>query len=470
MKKIVKNIMQKHDMDNSLKLYAAKMSSYYYNFANVCLAMNYYVYYEVAKDSEENENINAITRQLVTIIEEGTVKNKVTNEILYEVDALRNKVISTMKVLTSYTDIFSRYEYILNRVEYNFKSTEGISLPDNEEFTKKIMRYIVADEDSVVVNGKIAEIIAELPIRMTKSKFFERLNEGINVYRDTDKKSLDDFLYMVRSSAMLITPSEEDDVFDDLKDIYKSLKETDYTKLSEEEYNELSGKVTYAANYIQNIVNIYMMLQQVINQLYVVLSTKKYVNDNNNDISAANSIIKYITKGFMSGENKAVYSELEDCLISLEGKQEGIHEAYMKYEHLLDEIKMNMVSDISGKDYEDCFKVLFKDEILLSDSLFVEFDVNTLEGEEMTEEYFENIKKEFLEEVEEFFCNNQRAVKRSVMAIIIASLPVFFNNLQELQDYIYTSLESCRQQSEMYACAEIINTIIDETFEFRKEE
>ncbi len=461
MKKVVKDILNKKDLDKNLPVYAEYMCTLYYRFARLRLAMNYYTFFEVLDDTENKEEIKELSDRLNQIIKDGILSDGDRDKFTKDIDDIRKNVIKTMQVLTSYADAFDRYEYVINRVEYNFKDGELPAKYDDGQFTRKIMQYIVADEDSVVINSRISEVIGELPMRMTKQKFFERLNDGLNVYSETDEKSFEDFLYMVRSSAMLDSVADDDDTFENLQSIYVSLKNADYDNIDEKEYNRLRDMITYAAGYIEDRVNIYMLMQQVINDVYAMLCTSPYVKEQGDEEAACKSIIAYINDTFSNG-GEAYDEKIENDFISIEGKQEKIHGDYMSYEHVLDELK----TTLSEKDVEqsliDCYNMMYKVQILVSDSLFVEFDGNTLNDKDMTKDYFEKRKNDFMSEVKTFFDNHGRTVNRAVMSAIIASLPVFFNNLQELQDYIYNSLESCRKESEKIACIEIINSFIEE--------
>ncbi len=470
MKKIVKNILQKKELDKYLPEYGKEMSKSYYRFASVCLAMNYYTLYEIANELEPDQVLNDITGEVVRLIDTGLVQGDLNDTILNDIESIRNRVIENMKILTSYADIFTRYEYIINRVEYRFKSCDFMDHFADEDFTRKIMRYIVSDEEPVVINGKIAEIIAELPMRMTKSKFFELLSNGIDIYKGSDKKSLEDFLYMMRTSAMLEVPQDNDGTFQSLASFHELLKSCDYDNITEENYHELQGRLTETAEYLKDIISVYMMLQQIINYLYAIFMTKKYVDDYGEEEQAVREIITHVSNGFIKGGMEVTDDIINNYFISLEGKQEQIHESYMPYEHALDEIKVNYQKELNQAKCTELFEILAKDEVLLSESLFVELNGNNDNESEMTEETFEKIKKEFLEKVEGFFREHKRIINRSVMSSIIASLPVFFNNIQELQDYVYTSLETCRQQAEKAACVEIINSIIEESRVYRKED
>ena len=45
------------------------------------------------------------------------------------------------------------------------------------------------------------------------------------------------------------------------------------------------------------------------------------------------------------------------------------------------------------------------------------------------------------------------------MSSAISELPVFFNNISELQDFIYNTLSICTDKAEKLACIEILNEL-----------
>ena len=55
-----------------------------------------------------------------------------------------------------------------------------------------------------------------------------------------------------------------------------------------------------------------------------------------------------------------------------------------------------------------------------------------------------------------------KLINRAVMAHVLASLPVFFNNVQEIQNYVYSSVNGCSDMAEKTACAEIFATMMEE--------
>ena len=70
--------------------------------------------------------------------------------------------------------------------------------------------------------------------------------------------------------------------------------------------------------------------------------------------------------------------------------------------------------------------------------------------------------EKLISEFDAFFGKHQRKINRAVMAFVIAQLPVFFNNISELQDYIYNSLTNCSDMAEKTACVEILQQIAND--------
>ena len=64
------------------------------------------------------------------------------------------------------------------------------------------------------------------------------------------------------------------------------------------------------------------------------------------------------------------------------------------------------------------------------------------------EKILQDEKEKLISEYTEIFKENERIVNRAIMSMTLAELPVFFNNISEVQDYIYNSLEICNDKAE----------------------
>ena len=62
--------------------------------------------------------------------------------------------------------------------------------------------------------------------------------------------------------------------------------------------------------------------------------------------------------------------------------------------------------------------------------------------------------------LDRLFTVSQQSVKRAVMAAVLSMLPVFFNNTEEIQDYINSSLIQCSDEAEKKAVVEVVRMII----------
>lgn len=464
MKDLANNISKGKNLDMALPKFSQEMMSVYYKYAAVRLSMNYYTYNEMLKE-RENENVatgrnhlRKLVLSFMMIVETAMNNHAVGMELenaIANIDEIRNDIIRTMKGLTSLVDIFNIYEYVLNRVEYRYKDASHIELKNDEEFTRDLMRYMLASDDKVVINANITDAVRQLPLRMTKSRFFELLKEGLKVYKDSEKCSVDDFIYMLSSSATVYRDPYTDQISQDINDIIKEFDETDFTELDEEKYNKLHEKLMFGIEYVQRSVDEYMLLAELINDVYAMLLAAPYADTACEEREILSKILENRDDG-----------SAEEALVKLEGRQERLSNEYTQCEFAIDMV-VDKYMDIAeslmlGAQYNSLKRI----SILESGSYFVEFDEkkdHTIAGEEYVMERYEELCKA----LKEFFNIHNKLVNRAAMANVLASLPIFFNNVEEIQNYVYNSINGCSDIAEKSACAEIFASMMeDDGFDF----
>lgn len=463
MKKCINEISKGTNLEMNLPVYANNMMNLYNDRASVEFAMDYYTFQEIISEIDnKDENLLGFVKRFNDIVGENICKIKVDEsreEAIKEIDKLRNEIYKVVEILTAYADIFSRYEYVINRCEYLFKDFKEYEKHNDEEFTREIMQYIFSDEDNTAINAKICEIIAELPLRMTKNKFFEYLTGGMSVYTNTDKATIDDFIYVLKTSVMLDIPDGLE-TYQDLFEIYNELKNVDYKNIDEDKFNNLHDKLLYVADFIDEETSNYMMLQGLVNKCYAMIIAAPYAEISENSTKCAMDIIKSINMEFYKDDFNTLSEEITDKFIFLEGIPEKLQVKIQSYEYLLDTIRNDYMSTVKNIMLEKIYSGLFIMQNLLQDSLFIDLNENELEEEINVSEYLEQCKVKIIDEYREFFENNQKLVNKSVMALTLAKLPVFFNNITEIQDYVYNSLTSCTNKAEKLAAIEIIRDIM----------
>lgn len=472
MKKFISEISNNKNLETNLPEYANYMMELYHKQAVIELAMDYYTFQGMMADyTLKDHALFALTKRFNAIIKEYVVQvcgNEKQKEGLKKIDMLRNEVYKIVDCLAAYADIFSRYEYVTNRCEYLFREGVSDEKYTDEDFTREIMQYIFSEEENAVINSKICEIIAELPLRLTKNKFFELLSGGLSVYSKTDKETIDDFIYVIKTSSMLAIPDNIDE-YKDLREIYDYVRDIEYAGITEEQFKNAEDRLRYAADYIEQETDIYMILQGLINRTYALIIAAPYVKNQDNSAVCAIKIIEEVEKNFYNNEYLTLEDEITDKFVFLEGVPEDLHNIIQSVEYILDYVKNNHLSIVKNIMADNIYQGLFICENLLTDSLFIDLgeSFSVFDEKKETElsfdieDYLKDKQKELTEELMIFFKNNQKLVNRSVMALILSRLPVFFNNITEIQDYVYNSLSNCTNKAEKQASIEIIKSIME---------
>lgn len=459
MRRIVNDISNGRNINDNLVHYLSGMKQLNNRFALVRLALNYYTYYQIDFDEEtKREGNREIAEKVHRVIRDAVLRENIsTKEGMEALNQNRAVIIKEVEALTHYVDAFKIYEHALNRVEYRFRDDELPRDYSDEELCRMLMQYILSDEDSVVINSKISEVIAELPIRMTKAKFFEYVANGLSIYQGSDKSTLDDFLYMIKTSAMIPEDMEPGEIFPELEETLSAFEQTDFANIDKNEYQMLFRSVEDVSVYIEDTMNVSMMLMEVINDTYSILLTREYAQKDKVD-AACREIIAAVNDYFVLGSE--MDEETEDMLSLLEGSQESLYTKLNTY-NILDQIRSSYGSSVRENGLEKGYADLKKLEILSSDSLFMELEEK---GADIVVDdlILEKETEKLIEEFKILFSNNGKNINRAVMSSVLAGLPVFFNNISELQDFIYQTLYNCQDRAEKIACVEVLHQIMEE--------
>lgn len=438
-----------------------------WSYAAIRLSMHYYAFYEAYCDEEEQwgEGVKSATKKLNIILRDHILMSKSGKErekAVLEVDQLRKEISNRMNILTAYTDIFQTYEYVLNRLEYRFKPT--VEPVDDMEYAKEILRYIFNSEDNFVINEKIREIIGQLPIRLTKQKYFDLLSDSIDSYLGADQSSLDTYLYMLRTSAMLYHAEGMEESYPELVKKLQQLQTIDYKSITKKDYDKTVTTLQAATLILEADTTAYFSLQEITNEVYAMLLCSTYrgiaENENEAEVSTAMAIIKEVNELFLKEDKAEPREELLDQFTDLEGIQEELSYDLSLLEDVLYEAGHTHRELVKSMMLEQLLQILLLSQKLLSGSLFVELE----EQEESTvdEETVAREKKLLQEELESLFNRQDKMISRAVIANTINKMPVFFKDHTEVMNYVRYSLERCSDLFEKTACVEIINAIMAE--------
>lgn len=463
----IREVEKKNPTKESLEEFFHQSMLLHNQYARIKLMLEYYMFYEMVSE-EINPYMNSvkdIVGELNRIIggcfekaPEEAERKKMAEELL----SMREEVIARMKVLTAYVDRFVIYEYILNRIQYRFEEKE--LLPDDQVFAQDLMNFILSGQDSAVVNDNIRVVLGQLPVRMTRTKYYEVIRNSISVYIGSDKSSLDGFLYMFRTNAMLYRDENEGKYFTEFLSVLEELEELDFENLSYELYQIYSEKIRTQAAKLNDISDLYMQIGQLINEMYTLCVTSLYV--------AEEPLGEMVIRGVYSlfqGEDTDVWEaeglsdaseeeklyHLEESFAEIEGKQESFYDSLGLLETALPALLEGQEMLLKETGMRDRFWELKRLFLLISSSVFADLEEKK-EEKKVTEDMADRAAAELITDCKEFFKGTGRMVRRAVMANTLEKMPVFFGDAQEIADYIVNSLSQCDDEAEKYAAKQLL--------------
>ena len=435
---IASEITKGKNLSDNLVKYGKGLSSLYNGLAYIKMSMNYYTILNMIKDNEIDDELFLEMFQGVNeIIEISSIDSAVASEdvLTDKISSLRNRLIAIMESITDYVDKFKIYEYVLNRVEYRFKDDELDEEYYNTYMTNDIMHYILSDKDNVSINGRISEMVGQLPIRMSKARFYDHIKDAFTLYH-ADKDSM---------------------FFKDMNDFYVTLKNADYKNLDSSEYTRLRGALDIATEKMNNAADIYVLLAQIINDLYTIILSDNNTIGDNTEVNVAKDIILKSKSLF---EDEQELDEIAELFTAFEGKQERILETVMAADFATQYAAANLNDTLDELALSDMYSSLEAIGKLQSGSDFVDISPKEYFDEIPDDSYADMAAEKLITELDRLFTDCQQSVKRAVMAAVLSMLPVFFNNTEEIQDYINSSLIQCSDEAEKKAVVEVVRMII----------
>ena len=461
-KKLVTDITRKADLDTNISEYADILSNQYNYYATVKMCMNYYTMKEMIEELEDDKSdlvreYNIISNLIKTHILDGEV---VSEEALKEIRNLRDTIEYKMKNLTAYTDGYEIYEYILNRIEAGVMgNTEEV---DIDELSAKMFQYVFSENDTVVINSKLQLLMSQLPVRMTKNKFYDIVSNTLSIYKGGEVSSVNDFADMLRGAALITKPDGFETAYPALYEVYSELEKADYKNMDKDTFNNLNDKLIAAAHTITEEVSVYMLMQEIVNDVYTILLTIGNISDDTASGKAYKSAVE-ILKACMTNPNMDEISEdIMDLFFNIEGIQETVYENIIILDSAFDDITKGNADVIEKLSLNDRFDLLKLANKLMSTSLFIDIDKDFNEESQIADnDYIMSLRDSITEEFAKLFDGRDRKVVRSIMSKILSAMPIFLNSQQEIKEYFDYVLGNCKDDSELTACNKLVCELIE---------
>ena len=462
-RKIMKDILQHKNLEMNLPVYANSYINATYQYSLIHLVLNYYTMKEIEDDSEtavQDEFLLNVLNEIHTMLYETLLCDEVREDyssVVEKINHLRDEMTNKMTILTSCTDALQIYEYVLNRVEYGI-TKENYPVEENELATK-VFQYLFRDNDKMVINSKIQMVTAQLPIRMTKSRFFDYLTDTLLIYKGSEKSSVNDFVAMLKSTALLDLPKGYGEDYPEIMEVINIMENVDFKTLDLEGYQTLMEQFSLTTQHLTRLVSNYLLVMEIINDFYATLLAVPYAQKEEASKTCI-SMLQGLHDAFLSSGE--IPEEVDEGFMAIEGKQEMLGEDIMQYESILQDVITEHKDTVSWIMADKIFDNLLCISKLLSNSLFINLKEQDNQSEMADEAYITAMRDDLVRLLTDFFDNHAKEVNRAVMAALFSNMPVLFNSQQEIKDYIEYSLTHCGNSSELMACAKILEEMMEE--------
>lgn len=470
----VKGLRQNKDSKELLPEYVSQYMMLNESYARMELMIEYYLFYEVISEGinpyiDSAKDIVQKLHEYIEIIYEKEPSLEEKQEMAQKLLELRNQVVDRMQVLTAYVDCFVVYEYILNRVQYRFEDME--MLPQDSVFAQDLVNFIFSSQDNAAISDNIRFAIGQLPMRITRSRFFDMIKESMSIYKGSDVSSLESFVYMFRTNAMLYKDENMKEYFTEFVPLLEELASLDYDQINEETYRIYAEKIRTNASKLNDISDLYLQIGKLVNELYCICGAGEY-GSRLQEKDAFGVVVRGINALFLQKESNVWQQAtepleteeekiawLEEHFPSIEGRQEQVYDSMNMAGAVLEETWESQKDTIEQLGLTKDFIVLRRMFLLHSNSVFADLEEESIE-EKVTEERIEKESARLIQECKELFQGKSRMLRRAVMANTLEKMPVVFTSAQEVADYITNSLGQCDDVAEKYAAKQLLMDIM----------
>ncbi len=472
------NIERGKDLDHSLSGYGNQMMNLSHRLSSLRFVMNYVTFYEALQERKSfaqaeqfsdgtsdwmpeklQKAVDSLNEQVRVLLSEEQ-DGETLEQAVQAVDQLRKDTTDVMTSLTALADRYTIYEYCLNRKEALFT---GATLPDHyddDTLTNALMAYITSDKQ--LMRMKCTQVIEQLPMRMTRSRFFQILESGLTIYKGGEKKSLDDILYMIRTSALLTEPAHLKEDYTVLYEGIQILQNADYENLDAAQFEQLQHQMKQDGERLQQLISLTSLLTELVNDLYVQLLALPYAMAEVEEKQRIGEILGAVSGLFAAGGCDPVEESVYQLFEALEGKQEQIAGSWQAGISSLNEITETNNSRIENLMLDKIYHKLDYISRLMSGSLYVELEDAKDAKDPCTESYLQEQFAALYTELKDSFHEIPKYRMRAVMAKILTFLPPFLMTYEELREYISSSLVNCKDAAEKTACVEILESFLRE--------
>lgn len=462
---IKNNIRTNKNLESTLDQLAVNHQFNQYKVAVYDLLFNYITFLEMLDEEkinnhlEKDSNIQEVVESITSIVD----NYKGLKSMIYDKEELmkiRNKIESDMKMLSYYTDEVETYEYIINRIEGKY-SHDYYDLEEDQSFAGNLLQFIFETDENIVINEKIKLALSQLPIRLTKNKFYEYVENSLEIYKGAYTKDLNNFIDMLKGMAIL--GQEYKGSYKEIWDDIEILRNTDYRNIEKPQFDNIVNIKTNVADRIDKIYSIYTLGVSIINNLIeLTYCDRLNLFEDKEDLKIVDELF-YMIK--IKEKNITADDELYNSLERIEGVIESNLDEIERYAPVIEIANTKYNKLIEEYGYLDTYENIKKLDYLSStSSYFADPEkLDLIDNDDRVDEFtLAKMKKEFIASIDEYLKSKSQEYRRAIMSRLFYFLPVTFKKPQEIHSYIINSLQQCTDINEKNASKELLRQVMDD--------
>lgn len=376
---------------------------------------------------------------------------------------IRKMNAERMQTVSCAIDRYTLSEYLLNRIEHRF--TGERELPEDYAdlaFSEEIMGFFSQKKDEA--RGlAAAEILAELPVRMTKERFLEIMINRLGIYRSSDTLAFDNILSQLQSAAGIGADASDYDPMRELTEILGLFRSKNAGDFTEEEYFDLQKRLLHISVQLNQDSERAALIAAVLNNLEALLLSGAVPQDTPEYESTGLILEKTVLMAEKLPENDPeMHGAALDLCRDLEGHLEDALETYLESISFAEDLSNRFSSEIAEYGLQQDFEDLLMIRDLRSESTYPEERSEREEPAPLDTETFDRKVRSMLSELSDVFSQSKRTYIRAVMGRMLSVLPPVFTSAEELENYIYAALSGCRDTAEKLGCIELIRKLMEQ--------
>ena len=285
------------------------------------MALNYFTCCEIFKEDgnnlEERELFEAFNGLMERFLE-GTLTEEA-------VAALREDLISQMRHITYYAVIFQVYEYVMNRLEPRFIPLNIPELDTPEKRSQWVRQYLFQENGLETLNERVHNAFSQLPVRLTNSRFFTLMRQGMSAYQGGSQADFDSALEYFRIEALLQPQLEQWERHTEIREIFCRLRGADYRNMDEAAFRAISSDLEDAGMLLNQISGQNVLLMDLVNDLYALVLALPEISLNAGESALFHSVLSRSLQLFRdeAAGREVMDREAEMLFVPLEGGQEA---------------------------------------------------------------------------------------------------------------------------------------------------